>query len=270
MQQETKNAMEALGMNAGSEGGKTDPGGGEIDWKAKFEETQRQLASARVEEGRVKKLDGELKAAQQRIAELEKKSVLDTLPESLSDAPELEKELSMHVAKGVFAKEITERDARMARMEKEIEEDKARRQAEMSQSFVARINRDFPGFASGLKEGGALKTAWDEYQTFNAASIKEAFATLNYDVLAYHIKRFYEAHGVDPSGGRGVDTPPDPRSTGGGAPRQTAGNAKTYTMQEYETLQQKAHSLRDEYRFDEYRKLARELEEAWTEGRVKQ
>ena len=34
-------------------------------------------------------------------------------------------------------------------------------------------------------------------------------------------------------------------------------------------LQEKAHRLREEYRFDEYRKLSRELEDAWSEGRVK-
>ena len=53
MNEEAKNAMEALGVNAA--GGEGDHAGGEIDWKAKYEEAQRQLASARVEEGRVKR-----------------------------------------------------------------------------------------------------------------------------------------------------------------------------------------------------------------------
>ena len=57
MNEETKKAMDAL-AGAGAGGG--DAGGDATDWKAKYEEAQRELNSARVEQGRVKKLDEEV------------------------------------------------------------------------------------------------------------------------------------------------------------------------------------------------------------------
>ena len=266
MNEEAKNAMEALGVNA--TGGEGDHAGGGIDWKAKYEEAQRQLASARVEEGRVRKLDGELKAAQSKIAELEKATALGALPDELQDVPDSVKEtallLSQRAVEGV--------NGRMAQLERTVEEDKAMRLAQMSDAFVSRINQNFPWFAKGLKEGGALKSAWDQYQIPNAASIKEAFATLNYDMLAYHINRFCEAYGVDPSGGRDPNAAPDPRAMGGGAGAQpTPGGKKIYTPEEWE---REFDDLQNQYDGGiigpkDYAEKRQILTDAYKEGRVK-
>ena len=265
MNQETKDAMEALGMSAG--GGTDTPDGG-IDYKAKYEEAQRLLASARVDEGRVKKLDAEKKALEAKVAELEKATALGSLPAELQDVPDSVKEtamlLSQRAVEGV--------NGRMAQLEKSVEEDKAIRLAQMSDEFVARINQSFPGFARGLKEGGAFKAAWDQYQAYNSASINEAFATYNYNVLAYHIQRFYEENGVDPSGGRDPNAAPDPRSMGGGAGAQPQfGGKKIYTPEEWEG---EFDDLQNRYESGiigpkEYAEKRQILTDAYKEGRVK-
>lgn len=267
MNEEMKNAMEALGVDAvGAPANPADDG--EIDWKAKYEEAQRQLASARVDAGRVRKLDGELKVAQSKIAELEKATALGSLPAELQDVPDSVKETALLLSQ----KAVEGVSGRMEQLEKSVEEEKAKRLAQMSNVFVARINQNFPWFAKGLKEGGALKAAWDQYQVPNAASINEAFATLNYDVLAYHINRFCETYGVDPSGGRDLNAAPDPRTMGGGVGAQpTVGGKKTYTPDEWES---EFDDLQNQYEGGvigpkDYEAKRQILLDAYKEGRVK-
>ena len=68
MNAETKDAMKVLGLQPGGEG--TPPNGGEPDYKALYEKAQHDLDVAKVEQGRVRKLNEELQAKNARIAEL--------------------------------------------------------------------------------------------------------------------------------------------------------------------------------------------------------
>lgn len=270
MNEETKNAMEALGMKPGDGNGSAQDGG--IDYKAKYEEAQRQLASASVEQGRVKKLDAELKAAKERLAELEKGRALGVLPEELQDVPDPIKETALLLSKKAAEDAAAGLSGRMARLERTVEQDKETRLAQMSSDFVAQINRNFPDFARGLKEGGSFKAAWDGYQTYNAASIGEAFAKLDYRALAYHIKRFYDENGVDPSGGRDMNAAPDPRTMGGGAgARPFAAGKKTYTPEEWEREYDSLQDLYDGGRIGpgDYAAKRQNLMDAYREGRVR-
>lgn len=273
MSEETQKAMEALGIDAGGPD-KTNPDDGGTDYKARCAELERQLASARVDEGRVRKLDAELKARDARIAELEKATVLGSLPENLQDVPDAVKETALLLSKDAAQKAVAGMDGRMAQLEKSVEEDRRRRLTQMSNEFVARINSEFPGFAKGLKEGGSFKAAWDQFlsETHVAASVREAFANLDADALMYHIRNFYEFHGVDPSGGQDPNAAPDPRSMGGGAgAKPQAGGKKVYTPEEWES---EYDNLQDQYdrgtigpkAYAEQRQV---LMDAYKEGRVK-
>jgi len=270
MNEETKDAMEALGVKPGEK----DAGGvagAEVDYKAKYEEAMRKLESARVEEGRVRKLDAELKVAKSRVAELEKGAALGSLPDNIKEAvPDEMKEAALLLSQGVVDKAMAGQMERLEQLERQRREDMKRHELERAQDFVARLNAKFPDFLKGIKADGALRKAWDAYQVYNAESIKSAVNTCDFERMSYHVQNFYNAHGIDPSGGRGEVTAPDPRTLGGGDTRQPAGDSKKqYTEAEYQALTEKARRLREEYRFDEYRKLSRELEDAWTEGRVK-
>ena len=278
MNTETKDAMKALGINPGGAGTPPPAGGGEPDYKALYEKTQHELDVAKVEQGRVRKLNEELQAKNARIAELEKGAALGALPENLKDGvPDEMKEAALLLSKGVVDKAMAGQEERLAMLERQQKEEAERRRAEDERrqserldAFMAQLAQKFPDFMKGIAAGGAFKAAWDEYQVNNAESLTAGFAACDLATVSYHIKRFCETTDFDPSGGRGEIAAPDPRSLGGGVPRTEAGGQKTYTMQEYENLTQKARQLRAEYRFDEYRKLSRELEDAWSEGRVKQ
>lgn len=276
MNAETKDAMKALGLQPGGEG--TPPNGGEPDYKALYEKAQHDLDVAKVEQGRVRKLNEELQAKNARIAELEKGAALGALPENLKEGvPDEMKEAALLLSKGVVDKAMAGQEERLAMLERQQKEeaerrraDEARAQSERIDAFMSSLKQAFPDFMKGLATDAAFKAAWEEYQVNNAESISAGFAACDFKKMSYHIKRFCESTDFDPSGGRGEIAAPDPRSLGGGVPRTEAGGQKTYTLQEYNSLQEKARRLREEYRFDEYRKLSRELEDAWSEGRVKQ
>ncbi len=277
MKAETKDAMKALGLNQpGGEGTKTT--GEEPDYKALYEKAQHELDVVKVEQGRVRKLNEELQAKNVRIAELEKGAALGALPDELKETvPEAMKEAALLLSKGVVDKAMHEQEEalaaqnrRLAEIERRQQEEAARGQSDRIDAFMSELTQAFPDFMKGLAAGGTFKAAWDEYQVNNAESLSAGFAACDFRKVSYHIKRFCESTDFDPSGGRGDIAAPDPCSLGGGVPRHDAGGSKTYTMQEYNSLQEKARRLREEYRFDEYRKLSRELEDAWSEGRVKQ
>ena len=269
MNTETKDAMKALGINPG--GGGTTTQGGEPDYKALYEKAQHDLDVAKVEQGRVKKLNEELQAKNARIAELEKGATLGALPENLKESvPNEMQEAALLLSKGVVDKAMAGQNERLAMLERQQKEEAERRQSERTDAFMSQLMQAFPDFMKGIAAGGDFKAAWDEYQVNNAESLAAGFAECNFAKVSYHIKRFCESSDFDPSGGRGEIAAPDPRSLAGGAPRQDGGGKKTYTMQEYNALQEKARRYREEYRFDDYHKLSRELEDAWSEGRVKQ
>lgn len=271
MNSETKDTMEALGIKTDDAGAKNPTDGG-VDYKAKYEAAMQELASAKVEQGRVKRLDGDLKAAKSRIAELERQTAIGELPEELSDVPTSIKETALHLSQHVAQKAVADIDGRMARLEQSVEEGKRVQMARLSEDFVAQLNQKFPEFVKGLKDGGAFKSAWDEYQLYNKASIEDAFSRLDINALSYHIERFYESHGVDPSGGRDPNAAPDPRGASGGAGAQpNFGTKKVYTPEKWEG---EFDDLQTQYErgaigANEYAARRQDLLNAYKEGRVK-
>lgn len=272
MTEEVKSAMETLGAAAsgGNPSKVTIPG--EVDWKARCEEAERKLASAQVEQGRVKKLDADLKERDARIAELEKKVALGELPDNLKEVPTEIKETARIMSEGAAQRAVAGVDARLAQLEKDRQADKAARIEQLASDFVMNVNAKYPGFLAGIKEGGNLKAAWDEYQRYNAASVVDAFNRLDANTFMYHIQRFYESNGVDPSGGRDPNAAPDPRAMGGGAgARPQIGQKKIYTPEEWE---REYDSLQNDYEDGrispkDYAAKRDMLVNAHKEGRVK-
>lgn len=273
MTEEVKNAMKTLGAAAsGGDSSKVEVPDGGVDWKARCEEAERKLASAQVEQGRVKKLDTELKERDAKIADLERKVALGELPDNLKEVPDDIKETARIMSEGAAQRAVAGVDKRIAQLEQDRQADKAARLEQLASEFVQSVNAKFPGFLAGIKEGGNLKAAWDEYQRYNAASVVDAFNRLDAATFMYHIQRFYESNGVDPSGGRDPNAAPDPRAMGGGAgARPQFGQKKIYTPEEWE---REYDSLQDNYEAGlispkDYAAKRDTLVNAHKEGRVK-
>lgn len=271
MNEETKNAMEALGMKPGD--GTASVQEGEIDYKAKYEALEAKIKHMKeCDDGRVKSANAELKAAKERIAELEKERALGALPQELQDVPDQIKDTALLLSQNAAKAATAGLDGRMTELEKKYARDNEARQQQLADEFVAKISNEFPDFANGLKTNGAFKAAWDQYQAFNAASIADAFKKFDYNALAYHIKRFYAENDVDPSGGREINAAPDPRAFGGGAnARPFAPGKKTYTPEEWESEYDSLQNQYEDGRIGpgDYAAKRQVLMDAYKEGRVK-
>lgn len=270
MNEQLENDIAAIG---GKPSGAAKPGPGSVDYKAECERLERELQSTRVEGGRVKKLDADLKAAQERIAELEQKDLraaaIGELPDSLKDVPDDIKETAILIARGMVEKANAQRDERVRKLEERVEQDESSRRQRLMGSFMQRVNESFPGFVESIK--GDKKAAWEKYQVHNYDTIHNAIERCDYDTLAYHIQQFYASNDLEiPSGGQGGAVAPDPRAAGGGK-TQVQTSSKTYTVEEWCRIKEDAQVKHQDGKitFKEYSDICEELSNAYKEGRVK-
>ena len=269
MNEEMEKAMNALSGN-GAAGG--DAGGDATDWKAKYEEVQRQLQSAKVEQGRVKKLDEENKALRSRLAGAEalkraKEEVANMGEDQRGEVPEDYLVGAGVLAQKMAAEAIAEKSAEIDRRMAEREQREA---AATRQNFAQRIEREFPGFLrDAVTEGGDKYAAWVKYQRFNAATITAAVNACDFDTLSWHIRKFYndELGLSPPSGGTGAAAP-DPSPTGGGT-SVAVKPGKVYTWDEIDKLYDEIEVLRSRGDREGMKRLSDEVEKAQREGRVK-
>lgn len=274
MNEEMEKAMNALAGDGAAAG--TQPGGGDVtDWKAKYEEAQRMLNSARVEQGRVKKLDEENKALQRQLederASRRTQNVIDGLPDEVKgDVPDDYLKAQAEIARRTADQALASRDAEMEALKAQLAERDERDVAARRQQFAARIDREFPGFfRDAVSEVGDKHAAWVQYQRYNAPSIVAATRSFDFDSLSWHIQQFYQNMlGIAaPSGGTGAAAP-DPSPTGGGT-SVSMKPGKTYTWDEIDNLYDEIEVLRARGDKEGMKRLADEVEKAQKEGRVK-
>lgn len=272
MNEEMEKAMNAL-SGSGAAGG--DAGGDATDWKAKYEEAQRQLQSAKVEQGRVKKLDEEKKALEAKVAELSasrrSEAAISALPDDIrEDMPENFAKGSALVAQRMVDEALASRDAELRELKAQMAVREQQGAAIARQNFAQKIGNEFPGFfRDAVLEGGDKHAAWQKYLRFNAASVTTAFNACDFDTLSWHIRNFYNTEvGIPPpSGGTGAAAP-DPSPTGGGT-SVAIRPGKTYTWDEIDKLYDEIESLRSRGDFEGMKRLSDEVERAQKEGRVK-
>lgn len=258
-----------LGIGSGSSGGD--------DWKAKCEELQRMLASARVEQGRVAKLSAELKAAQEENAKLRSASKAEAIaktitPEEKGDLPDEFVGLAAKVAANATDGAMAGIHEKLAKIEADREAEKSAALERLQMEFVSKINSKYPGFLDSIAIGGEKNQAWTAFLVNNSESVRHAFETCDFNALVYHVDRFYrETLGVrPPAGDRGKASIPDPATTHGSAPVvETDDPNKVYTQEEYDALEKKALAFRAAGDFKNYSLLNRELEKILSERRLK-
>ena len=272
MNEEMEKAMNAL-SGSGAAGG--DAGGDATDWKAKYEEAQRQLQSAKVEQGRVKKLDEEKKALEAKVAELSasrrSEAAISALPDDIrEDMPENFAKGSALVAQRMVDEALASRDAELRELKAQMAVREQQGAAIARQNFAQKIGNEFPGFfRDAVLEGGDKHAAWQKYLRFNAASVTTAFNACDFDTLSWHIRNFYNTEvGIPPpSGGTGAAAP-DPSPTGGGT-SVAVKPGKVYTWDEIDKLYDEIEVLRSRGDREGMKRLSDEVEKAQREGRVK-
>jgi hypothetical protein len=244
------------------------------DWKAKFEEAQHALESAKVEQGRVKKLAEENAKLQKQLAERTTRRPSDYLTDEerkgIDDDQRgiIDKMVDGRVSDAVAAsrEEIAALKAQLAQQNAERDErDNARRKRELDERF----EREFPGLAAQIGPGGDKQSAWANYRRFNGASIDAALASFDFDALAWHVNKFFtDELGIAPPSGGKAPAAPDPGNIGGGKP-VTVKPGKTYTWDEIDALYDQIEELRARGDREGMKRLAEEVELAQREGRVK-
>ena len=258
----TKEQVDAL-----TGGGARQETGGE-DWKAKCEALQRELNSAKVEQGRVKALDSRAKELEAELRALKSAKSKEELLASLSDesrenvAPEVQS-ATAEIVGGAVDRVRNEYEERFARLESEREEANQR-------AFMARIETAFPGFLSSVGPGGRNADAWLKYLAHNKWSVAGALQHGDFGTIDYHVRQFCNSIEVSvPSADGATATASDPGNQAGGAGVSTPKSGKAYSHQEWSALPDLAEQARDRGDYAEMKRLYAEYEKAPSEGRVK-
>lgn len=273
MNEEINKAMDALAGGGNPTG---TPGGGDAtDWKAKYEEMERKFQSAQVEQGRVKKLDEEVKALKAENAKLSStrraQSVIDGLPPEVKEGfTDDSLRAQALIAQRAVDAANAERDAEIERIRAEQAE-RDRRNAEAAKAaFAQQIEQSYPGFLrSAVLDGGDKHAAWLEFVEYYGPSINAAYYARDFKRLSWFIEKFYneKLEIPPPSGGSGAAAP-DPSATGGGT-SVLMKPGKTYTWDEIDKLYDEIEVLRSKGDKDGMKRLSDEIEKAQREGRVK-
>lgn len=248
-------------------GGKSE----ETDWKKKYEQLERDLASARVEQGRVKKLDEEKKALEKELSELRSRNERESMLSALSE------EERGNIAPEVLSAMTKLQERQMAEYERRFEELSSRTNMEAEEgrrnakeNFARRIDEAFPGFLQSVGNGGPNADAWKSFKRTIGRYIDQAYANLDFDGVCYFVRRFYSEIGSEvPSAGSAGSSAPDPNAVTGGIGGVQAGGSKVYSRQDVSDLFDRIEKLRMEENYKEASRLEAEIDRAMAEGRVK-
>lgn len=254
------------GFNLGGDG--TGNGDG-----AQIAELKHQLATAKVEQGRVRALADENKALKQQNAELQ--AQIDALRAERKDyMAELPQELREQVDPAAVKAFGTMLDKRTAETERrERERDKARKAEEAYRAdrmFEERIEGKFPGFMQKTSEGGELYAPWMKFLGEHRPVVISAYNAHDLGTLSTVINMFMKEAGVQ-TRGKGQAETPEPVSVASSDLANPNGQKRVYTVAEYASLVEKTGN---DYRsgaikIEDYRKIRNELSAAKAEGRIR-
>lgn len=255
--------------------GNDTPNGGQStdELKARVAELERELAKAKVEQGRVSKLNAQKKALEDELAKYREGRSAQKLASEYHDAENdgIPKEyVNMAASMASKAADSAVEEARR-RMEAERKAEQEANHERKAKDLVALVESKYPKFLSSIGPGGDKQQAWASFLVNNRDSVNRAFSELNIDMLSYHINRFYnEVLGIRPPQGTAESNPAaDPTSSRRGNQSLETTAGKVYTAAEYDALEKKALELRKRGDYEGYRKLDEELNSALAENRVK-
>lgn len=240
------------------------------DSERRIAELERELQSAKVEQGRVKKLSEELKARDEELAKLRSSRQTEDILSALSeeDRESVSPEVLTAMAK-LAGKVRSDNEQRLREQEAISARAEAGRREADAENFSRAVDARFPGFFQSVGIGGANEAAWKTFMRFNGPSVKNAYERCDMDAIVHFVESFYRFHlGTEVPSGKGATAAPEPSNQGGGI-RSDAGGGRVYTSEEYAALDERCMRLRREGKIQEYRKLKEELDSILSENRVR-
>ena len=241
---------------------------------------ERELQKERVEAGRLRQKNDELRAAQEEIARLkaENASLAQRRPgDFLTDEERAElddKQLAAidKVVKGRVGEVSATQKAENDRLREEL----ARRDAAMAQTAAAQFNAEVERLAPGL--ASAVNGHKDEWQKWaasprRAASVAAAFRNHDASTVAEFLQEFAQSKGIRADADGIAARPSSSFSPAGGShPVSTGGDTATYTLEQYNAAMRQASADYSAGRItaDEYRGIKKKFDTALMEGRITQ
>lgn len=246
---------------------------------ARIAELERELQQERVEKGRLRQTNDELRKAQEEIARLKAENAKLSTRRPGDYLSDEERGVIDEGQLAVIDKLVQGRmgDASAAaRAENErLRDEMARRDAEAvsmrKAQFDAEVERLAPGLVDAVMAGH--RDEWFKWgsERRRAASVKAAFDTLDAETAAEFIRDFAEAKGIRAQGDGVAARPPSSYSLRGGSrPASTGGDTATYTVEQYgQALRQAADDFSaGRITAEDYRAIKRKFDTALNEGRV--
>lgn len=239
-------------------------------------ELERQLQQERVEKGRLRQTNDELRSAREEIARL--KAERDSLirRERASDYLNEDERMAIDDEQlGVIEKMVDgrlgEAKAETARLREELSRRDADAAGRREREFNEKVEALVPGLVAAIT--GENRDAWMKWagERRRAASVRDAFSSLDADTVAEFLGEFASEMGIRADGGGIAARPRSSHSYGGGgnagAPR---GDSTVYTVEQYGDELRRAASDYDagKITLEERRAVERKFDRALAEGRV--
>jgi len=251
-------------------------GGGHSD---RIAELERALQQERVEKGRLRQTNDELRKAQEEIARLKAENAKLSSRKPTDYLSDKEREIIDAEQLAVIDKLVQGRmgDASAAvKAENErYREEMAKRDADAVEmrkaQFDAEVERIAPGLSAAISDGHMDE--WNRWRAERrrASSVNDAFKTFDAATAADFIMEFAEAHGIR-AGGDGVAARPQTSYPlrGGSRPAARQGDTTTYTVEQYSEALRRAGDDYSSGRItaDEYRAIKKKFDTALNEGRI--
>lgn len=245
---------------------------------AEIAELKHRLEVESAEQGRIRKANDELRKMQEENARL--KAEIETFKQRRF-GDNLTPEERAGIDEDQFAaigKAVEGRINALTASQKEendrLRQEIARRDASMAQSVVAQFNAEVdrlaPGLAAAVGEHG---DEWKKWATDRrrAASVAQAFASNDAEMVATFLQEFAESKGIRANGDGLAARPNSSFSPRGGShPVSTGGDTATYTVEQYSQAMRRASNDFSAGRItaDEYRAIKKKFDTALKEGRI--
>lgn len=238
---------------------------------ARVAELERELQKERVEQGRLRAVNDELRKAREEIAALraqlesaKERKFSDYLTDE--DKEKLDQDQLAVIDKVVRGRVGDMRAAAKAESDS-LREELAKRAVD---SFNAEVERIAPGLCAAISNGHRDEwTKWCQAKS-RAASVAQAFRSRDAETAAGFIAKFAEEIGLRSDGDGIAAHAPSYSPRGGTRPAYGAGDKTQYTLAEYNAALRAAAADYDAGRItaDERRAIEKKFDKALEEGRI--
>ena len=246
---------------------------------AEIAELRRQLQEERVEKGRLRSTNDELRKANEKIARLEAENAKLSRrnPEDYLSSEEREKidPEQLAVIDKMVQGRMVDANAAMKAENDRLREEMAKRDASAVEMRKAQFDAEVQRMAPGLVQA-VMASHVNDWQKWSqerrrASSVAEAFRTFDAATVAEFLKEFAESKGIHAEVSGVAARPSSSYSPrGGNHPTDMRGDTATYTLEQFNQALRAAAADYDAGRItlEERRAIQKKFNNAMAEGRV--